>query len=128
MFCCGSMATPEGSGVGQAALLTSTLCSTVKSYGIRDVAALIRDIKREPARRSQHIGRHGRGQLAIAIANAGGRQGNAVEAYSQTRRAVRASESLADDGNQLRGRARHRCRAVEFVTKDIGLVSVMENV
>src|SRR5580692_9274690 len=28
--CCGSMATPEGSGVGHAVLLTSMLCSTVR--------------------------------------------------------------------------------------------------
>src|SRR4029077_18596877 len=34
MFCWGSMATPEGSGVGQLVLLRSMLCSTVKSSAL----------------------------------------------------------------------------------------------
>ena len=64
-------------------------------------------VQREPARRSQQIERNGRSQLAISVAHAGNvLQLGAVEPNDQIGSAIQASESLADNGQQLRGRAR----------------------
>ena len=128
MFCCGSMATPEGCGVGQAALLTSTLCSTVKSSAL--VTLPLKSATSSANRRAE-VSRLD-GTVAVSwrspLPTQEVVQRLAVEADDQTRRPVRASESLADDGQRLRGRARSRCRAIEVVTNVFGLVSVMENV